>query len=147
LAKHAARHHKVVGQIVPAALELLAAHDWPGNVRELENALERAVILTKDDITVDALPPSLRTSSVPPRSTGSIDLPLVEARTRFELRYLNDMLEAAAGNLSSAAKRAGMDRSNFRRLLRRHGVASAANADPDALAADAGQGWGEDDAG
>ena len=131
LAKHAARHHKVVAGITPAALELLAAHDWPGNVRELENALERAVILTKDDISVEALPASLRTSSVPPRSTGSIDLPLVEARTRFERRYLSDMLEAAAGNLSSAAKRAGMDRSNFRRLLRRYAVGSAANAGDD----------------
>ncbi len=133
LAKHSARHQKAVKVIAPAALEVLTAHDWPGNVRELENAIERAVILNHGaEIAVDALPISLRNSSTPPRSVLSSE-PLVDARARFERRYLNDVLDAAAGNLSSAAKQAGMDRSNFRRLLKRYGVGVA----PDAASAEA----------
>jgi DNA-binding NtrC family response regulator len=129
LAKHAARHQKAVSGIGAAALEVLTAHDWPGNVRELENAIERAVILNPStQVAIDALPISLRNSSAPPRSALGNE-PLVEARARFERRYLSDVLEAAAGNLSSAAKQAGMDRSNFRRLLKRYGVAGATQSD------------------
>jgi len=135
LAKHAARHQKPVVGLAPAALELLNAHEWPGNVRELENAIERAVILNHGgSIDADAFPASLRLGSVPPRAVAS-ELPLVEARTRFERRYLSDALEAASGNLSLAAKQAGMDRSNFRRLLKRYGIGttgSSENPGPDA---------------
>jgi len=48
-----------------------------------------------------------------------------EARSRFERGYLDQVLEESAGNLSQAARRSGMDRSNFRRLLERHGVRPA----------------------
>jgi len=125
LAKHSARHQKPVTGITPGALELLTGHDWPGNVRELENAIERAVILNHGvQVTIDALPLSLRQSSSPP--LGALpNESLVEARARFERRYLMDALRANSGNLSSAAKQAGMDRSNFRRLLKRYGVAAA----------------------
>ncbi len=37
-------------QINPKALELLTRYDWPGNIRELENVIERAAILSKDDM-------------------------------------------------------------------------------------------------
>ena len=35
--------------LAPEAAEMLVNHDWPGNVRELENAIERAVVLTRTD--------------------------------------------------------------------------------------------------
>jgi two-component system response regulator HydG len=130
LAKHAARHQKAVTGIAPAALDLLMTHDWPGNVRELENAIERAVILNRGaQIAIEALPLSLRNGSSLPRSATVNNESLVEARARFERRYLSDALDAASGNLSSAAKQAGMDRSNFRRLLKRYGVGTAAVAE------------------
>jgi DNA-binding NtrC family response regulator len=130
LAKHAARHKKASTTIAPAALSLLVSHDWPGNVRELENAMERAVILNGSDrVSIDALPVSLRNSSSPPPRSPAASEPLVEARARFERRYLSEVLEAASGNLSSAAKQAGMDRSNFRRLLKRYGVGAAAGSE------------------
>ena len=125
LGKHGSRLGKPGMRFASAALEALAAYDFPGNIRELENAIERAAIMTHDDLVgIDALPPQLR-----PRSTSSSsrlraapDLSFNEARQRFERSYLDQVLEESGGNLSQAARRSGMDRSNFRRLLERHGV-------------------------
>ncbi len=132
LEKHAARHRKSVTGIEPRALEALVAHDWPGNVRELENAVERAIVLNGTPlITLDSLPSALRgaASSGTHRPSGTIEVPLVEARARFERRYLSEILDNAQGSLTAAAKQAGMDRSNFRRLLKRHGIRSAPGSD------------------
>lgn len=41
---------KVRKQLSPAAMEVLIKYDWPGNVRELENMIERAAILSRDDL-------------------------------------------------------------------------------------------------
>jgi two-component system response regulator HydG len=126
LAKHSVRIKKQVTRIGADALELLRSYEWPGNVRELENAIERAVIMAAGtEITAEDLPPQLRVPSVRPRLGSPVDLTFAEARSDFERHYLDQLLEEAAGNLSVAARRAGMDRSNFRRLLIRHGVRGA----------------------
>jgi DNA-binding NtrC family response regulator len=56
--------------------------------------------------------------------TGLDDLPYAEAKRRllatFDERYTSELLRRTGGNMSEAARRAGLDRSNFRRLLRRH---------------------------
>lgn len=55
-----------------------------------------------------------------------LDLPFAEAKElmmkAFEVRYLTAMLERSHGSISAAARLAHLDRSNFRRLLRRHGL-------------------------
>ncbi|HHF09433.1 MAG TPA: sigma-54-dependent Fis family transcriptional regulator, partial [Candidatus Atribacteria bacterium] len=48
--KHAEKLHKKVKGITPQALRMLKRYHWPGNVRELDNVIERAVILTKDEM-------------------------------------------------------------------------------------------------
>lgn len=47
---------------------------------------------------------------------------LVEAKADFERRYLKAALLKCRGNLAAAARCSGMDRSNFRRLLKRYGL-------------------------
>ena len=47
---YAARNHKNIRDISPAAMSCLLVHDWPGNVRELENVIERAVVLCEGEI-------------------------------------------------------------------------------------------------
>ena len=65
--RSAKAYGKPVRGVAPGVINALLAHDWPGNVRELENAIERAVVLTKgNDLTSDDLPPSLSG----PRSTS-----------------------------------------------------------------------------
>jgi len=44
------RYHKKIEKISEEAMDLLVNHSWPGNVRELENALQRAVLLTRDSV-------------------------------------------------------------------------------------------------
>ncbi|MFB3853573.1 MAG: sigma-54-dependent transcriptional regulator [Vicinamibacterales bacterium] len=64
LEKFRQRYQKNVKAISPAAYHLLIRTRWPGNVRELENAIERAVLVTKGtEIQPGDLPESLREES------------------------------------------------------------------------------------
>jgi two-component system response regulator HydG len=131
LRKLAARMGKRLDGISAEAMKLLARHDWPGNVRELENAIERAVVLARGpELAPGDLPPGLGTSprGVEVDPTTLSHLPLAEAKRlavgAFERRYLADLLRRELGNVTRAAKAAGVDRSNFRKLLREYGVAA-----------------------
>ena len=123
----------------PAALETMAGYPWPGNVRELENAVLHAIALARGGVLdVDALPPRVREQFAPTPAGGIGSGPtvgavtiedgvtLTEAKRRashdFERRYLQAVLERARGSVSEAARIAGLDRTNFRRLLQRHGI-------------------------
>jgi two-component system, NtrC family, response regulator HydG len=127
LALYAKKLDKNVKRIQPDALQVLCAYNWPGNVRELQNAIERAVLLAKDDvITVEALPPSVGQMSSGDRTLRRpYTLPLAAAIHAFERSYIEHTLLGAHGNVAEAARTAGVDRSNFRRLVRRHGIDAA----------------------
>jgi DNA-binding NtrC family response regulator len=117
--KHAARHGRGVESIEPAALAALCAHGWPGNVRELENTIERAVVLCRrPSLSVDDL--RIPVKPTPPSDPlGRVyDLPLAEAKQEFERSYIRHVL-LNSQSAADAARAAGLDRSNFRRLLRR----------------------------
>jgi len=104
----------------PELLQTLSRSAWPGNVRELRNAIERALVL--DQGVVVAETPSR------PVGFGPVDssVPYEEARQRaqrdFERRYLSALLEAHRGNVSNAARAAGIGRVYLQRLLRRNGL-------------------------
>ena len=97
-------------------------------MRELQNAIERAVLLAKDDVlTVQALPPSLGQVSAGDRMLRRpYTLPLAGAISAFERSYIEHTLQEARGNIAEAARAAGVDRSNFRRLIKRHGIEATA---------------------
>jgi two-component system response regulator HydG len=116
-------------------MDALVTHAWPGNVRELENAMERAVVVARhQEVALEDLPPSVgagaRGSEVEPASLAH--LPLSEAKHlavgAFERRYLANLLRRTHGNVSQAAESAGVDRANFRRLLKQYGVATRGRA-------------------
>jgi two-component system response regulator HydG len=117
--------------LTPDALDALVADPWPGNVRELENALLHAIAFHQGDaIGVESLPPQIGARSLPIAPVGIAGedpahfLPLGEAKRRvnatFERSYLVKVLERARGSVSEAARLAGIDRTNLRRLLKRH---------------------------
>jgi DNA-binding NtrC family response regulator len=137
LAAHFLRKHRgaAAPTLTPEALDALVADPWPGNVRELENALLHAIAFHHGDaIGVESLPPQLRARSQPgaqadaPVADPAHLLPLGEAKRRisatFERGYLMKVLERARGSVSEAARLAGIDRTNLRRLLKRHEIQS-----------------------
>ena len=72
----------------------LMAYPWPGNVRELENAVEKAVVMSRQDMLLPDLLPTVGVSS---------DLglkPLTEAKEEFERSYLRNVLQMTGGNIS-----------------------------------------------
>jgi len=137
LQKYAARSGSQVKKISPEAMRLLSGHHWQGNVRELENAIEHAVVFCRDDTMTPAELPfgrpsngapadTVQTSATDPAAQGLSDLPYKEAKERsmeaFETAYFEGLLAKTQGNVSEAARKAGLDRSNFRRAVRRAGV-------------------------
>ncbi len=138
LAHHFVRRYsdrlgKKVRTLAPAAIELLCVYRWPGNVRELENAIERAVVLCRaDSVQPTDLPPSitgrtapvLREASQPSDDTELLAQSYATAKDNalrnFEKRYVEALMRACDNNISAAARKAGMDRSNFKRVLRKY---------------------------
>ena len=97
-------------------LDRLRAHSWPGNLRELRNVMERAVLFASgDSIEVGHLPEALRFVPAPALSYRDAR---AAALLDFRAAYLKGLLAAHGGNLSQAARAAGMARQTLHRLLR-----------------------------
>ncbi len=112
------RHQKVVKGFAPEAMQTLVAHSWPGNVRELENVIERAVVMSHQDvITQEFLPVAQKDSQTP-----EVLQPLTEAKEGFEREYLKNLLKVTQGNISRAAHIAGRYRADFYKLLKKYGL-------------------------
>ncbi|HSQ71750.1 MAG TPA: sigma 54-interacting transcriptional regulator, partial [Rubrivivax sp.] len=116
LTQVAARHGKRVNGFAPEALRLLATAAWPGNVRQLHNVVEQVCALA----TTPIVPLGLvqRALRVPTLEV----LSYAEARRRFEHEYLVGLLKLTDGNVADAARLAERNRTEFYRLLQRHGL-------------------------
>ncbi len=139
LQKLARRMQRDPKRVTAEAMRALREYSWPGNVRELEHALEHAFVLSPSEaINPQDLPFIRAANEDPSRSTrmreepasGSVqiavqvaDFPYAEAKRRcietFDEAYTVEVLRRAEGNVSEAARQAGLDRSNFRRIVRR----------------------------
>ncbi|MGB8933150.1 MAG: sigma-54 dependent transcriptional regulator [Anaeromyxobacteraceae bacterium] len=133
LRRYTERLGKKVKGLSQEAIDLLSGYRWPGNVRELENAIERAVVLCRGEtITPTDLPPAITGRSAPlvreaPAGgdeaawlTQSYAAAKEQALRRFEKGYVDALMKACDSNISAAARKAGMDRSNFKRVLRKY---------------------------
>src|ERR1700674_4620198 len=75
LRKFSEENARTLTRFTLAALKLLVDYNWPGNVRELENVVERAVVLSSQELMdVDLLPESVRTKEI----VGGVRLQLSE---------------------------------------------------------------------
>ncbi|MCG6908837.1 MAG: sigma-54 dependent transcriptional regulator [Deltaproteobacteria bacterium] len=114
------------------AIEVLIAYDWPGNVRQLKNIVERLVIMSDRNVLgYRHLLSNLYTGD--DHSTGNDPQTLNELKqikskiieTHYgpiEKQFLRKALQAAGWNITHAAKRVGMQRSNFSTLLKKHKI-------------------------
>ncbi len=100
----------------PEAIELLATTDWPGNVRQLFDLVKQNVALSHTKImSKEFVARSLGSNA---KSVPTYD----EARESFARNYLTTNLQAAAGNISQAARLAKRNRTDFYKLLARYRV-------------------------
>jgi DNA-binding NtrC family response regulator len=127
-----------VGAYDADAMAALEAYAWPGNVRELQNVVERACALAEGEaITRRDLPEHLlgsgagrRETAAPPAAAAQLAIApgvgLKEAKERWmavlEASYLRELLDRHGGNVSAAAKDAGIDRKTFHRLVTKHHI-------------------------
>ncbi len=95
----------------------MAARPWPGNVRELKNAVERVVALSgaaaSGPIAVGGA-----SKAAPP----DLSVPFHEACDGFARRYLEATLRRSAGNVSAAARAAGVSRKLIQRMMTKYGL-------------------------
>src|SRR5881296_2426775 len=147
-------------KLTDAAIRALCGNPWRGNVRELQNAIEHVAVITEPGSEIQ--PEDLRLTGdgeAPAANPASLISTLLEesyhaARDRviaqFERQYLTWLVNRATGNMSKAARIAGVDRTTLYRLMERHGLQRSpstgwvieretAAPPPDVAAADWGQ--------
>jgi Nif-specific regulatory protein len=108
--------------ISPTARKRLLEHPWPGNIRELRNLMERlAYLSTEDRVDVEDLAFILSPRGQTPLVTDDRQT-LAEASDRFQIEYIRRIIEQSRGNMSVAASRLGLHRSNLYRKMRQLGM-------------------------
>jgi two-component system NtrC family response regulator len=115
----AAKNRKTIHGLTREARDALLRYDYPGNVRELENLIERAVVLTRDEVIgVSDLPLTLQDPSPDP-GTGA---GLVAAVEGLERRMLREALARASGVQTRAAELLGISERVLRYKLKKYGL-------------------------
>ena len=107
------------------AIDVLTRYHWPGNIRELENLVERIVVLSTDDEKIDlrSIPIEiLMNSDQEPEDSDYQKSGLIKIREEFEKRILLNVLEAAQGNQTEAAKILKINRNTLIQKARQFGI-------------------------
>ncbi len=130
LAKYNEQLKKTIRGYSGEALQVLCAYAYPGNVRELENAVERAVMLTKGEIIQADMFRDLQDLHATPEIPLPIASPVFSISRQhllilFERQFLTHALRAYRGSVTAAAKASKMTRQNFQRLMKKHGLVSS----------------------
>jgi DNA-binding NtrC family response regulator len=141
------RHRQTIERIPrlsDSAIAFLRSRPWRGNVRELQNVIEHVAVLAEpeqliqpDDIplyedTPDWTPPDAAATAMP-AAAANLDDAFHVAKDRiigqFEREYLARLVTRASGNMSKAARLAGIDRTTLYRLMDKHGLTKADTAE------------------
>ena len=116
LIRHATKTRARTKRFEADAMTYLTTAAWPGNVRQLANVVELCVTLTKGEVITLALAQrALRGEA------GRIQT-LKDARDEFDKKYLISVMRVTNGNVASAARIAGRNRTEFYKLLSMHGL-------------------------
>ena len=109
-------------------MEIFGRHDWPGNVRELRNLIELACYSEIRPLNLGTFLcyGHMAGPNGSQRMTHGADRPFKEAKNdlirEFESDYLRDLLSQHGGNISRAAREAGIERAYLQRLIRKHNI-------------------------
>ena len=107
------------------AVQVLSRYHWPGNVRELRNLVERLVIMTSGKV-IEAKDIPKPFDQAPDRKDeleSSFELDsFKEAKSRFEMAFIEKKLRQYKGNISQTAEAIGIERSNLHKKIKAYGL-------------------------
>ena len=132
LRRFAEKNGKTIRGLTHEAREILLRYDYPGNVRELENLIERAVVLTRDDVIGSGDLPL--TVQAPESESGDREANLTSAVEALERRMIRDALARSDGVQTHAAALLGISERALRYKLIKYGFreeASSPDSDPE----------------
>ena len=116
------KNKKSINRFSPRAMDLLMRYDWPGNIRELENAVERAVIMTRGhSIAPEELPGNLRRPDVE-NEVEATGPPAQVSLKQAEKEIILNTLKETGGNRTHTAKILGISRRTLQLKLKEYGV-------------------------
>ena len=112
---------------------MLMSYHWPGNVRELENCIERAGLMTEDDVGHSHhLPPTRQTAD----ATGTLHAGTLQATLdNVERELIIEALKANKGNMTKAAIELGITERIMGLRVKKHNVKVRQYKTPQALSA------------
>ena len=119
LRKYNQKRKKTIQAISDRAMKALVEYDWPGNVRELENAIERAVVLTENDVIE---PSDLLYYGLSAETHSGSDTAGPQRLADVEKEHIARMLKEYGGHRGNTADVLGIDRKTLRSKLRRYGL-------------------------
>jgi two-component system response regulator HydG len=114
LIKYSQETNKKVDNVTSDAMGLLKQYDWPGNVRELENAIERAVVLSKSR--------TLRTEDFSFIQPSGIQFSEPLSLREMEKAYIQKILEENTWNVTQSAKVLGINRVTLHKMIKRYNL-------------------------
>ncbi|HED12003.1 MAG TPA: sigma-54-dependent Fis family transcriptional regulator [Caldithrix abyssi] len=126
LNRYAKKFHKNIEEIDARAVQLLMVQSWPGNIRQLENVIERAVIkekgncLTRETISGCIRLPQAHSYQYFINEELSFNDLKSELVAKFEREYISRILKRYDGNISRAARHAGIHYKNFCEKMKKY---------------------------
>jgi len=115
--KYSVRSGKSIKGITAQAKDIIMSHSWPGNVRELENAVERAIVLSRSElIDADSLLAFKPIDSDQKMSTDNLNL------AELEKQAIAEALRRTQGNQIEAAALLGIHRNTIRNKMKQYGL-------------------------
>ena len=112
-------HGKTKTGLSDEALRALESYNWPGNVRELENAIERAVVLSRDNlIQVHDLPQGIAEQSAEEQPTDQKPMSLREALEEPEKRIIMEALKRCGWNRQITAEALDINRTTLYKKMK-----------------------------
>ncbi len=126
LQRHPLAREKGIDRVSEDAMAVLMDYDWPGNIRELWNVLERAIV-TADGRSISRVDVGVgRENEQRGTSIASWKQSLREFVRDAERWYVEELLKQYRGNVTQAARHAGIDQATLHRKMRDLGIRAAA---------------------
>jgi Nif-specific regulatory protein len=118
--KYSRSNHKSIKRISTPAIDMLMSYHWPGNVRELENCIERAVLVSEDEVIHGHhLPPTLQSAE----ASGTVHKGTLQATLdSVERELIVEALKNSRGNKAKAARNLGISERLMGLRVNKYGI-------------------------